>query len=190
MIQTKKGQGSMPANKIIITILVVIVIVVVVFAIFKFDIPQIIKDLLPDYSYPDGKESEISGNDNIVVSKVCPGVQIGKLVVFENPLIYKIGFSRLKAAYILIKSGTEYTQTKLLWIQDGDNAGKIQLRRSNYFEFMNPVMGIVDANEVISIYNQWMTDDSLRKKYSEIPSKEDLKLINGASMMKGNYICK
>lgn len=193
----KKGQGSMSVNKIIITILVVIVIVVVIFTVFKFDLPQKIKDLLPDYSYPEGKESEISGNDKIVVSKVCPGVQVGKLVVFKNPLFYKLGFSRLKASYILIKSGTGYTQTKLLWIQDGEEKDEINLDRGGYVLYVipasilpDPKVGKVNSDMKIAIYNQWMTDDDLRKKYSEIPIKSDLELLNGASMMKGNYICK
>ena len=191
MLLNKKAQSD--SRQIVIWAIVCIIILLIVGVfIFRANITNWLRNL-PDYTTPEGKDIEINSTDNSTVSKICPGSDIGSFTAksynkwYYFPILF--GASVGDSAYISVGPSGNRRLTKLWWIQTGEEAGQIQLDENVVFK--DPVVGLVDSQMRISIYNQWMTDDVLRSKHPTIPSKEDLKLLNGAVIVSaGNLICK
>lgn len=168
MLRNKKGE-EVAINKIIVIIMVVIVILAVLTFLFKANLLNYIKNL-PDYQSPDEDKEIIPSNDTSANSKSC-SVEgtIGKVGNFEE-------ITGRNGQFIYIKG----LKTNLLW---GDSV--VEIYEDDLIHFN---VGII-SNYVIRL-DAKLYDSKYRNRHPGLPTIEDLQLLDGSYVIKGNLLCK
>lgn len=154
-------------EKIITIIIVLVVLAVILLFIFKQDILQYFRNL-PDYSPPqEDKNIESGPAEKILVSKTCPNIEIGY-----------VRYDGRNSNIIYINN----EKTFLFWKK---SSGSIKLDERG-----DENVGEVDSQHIMHIYPKWINDLKLRKKHEKIPSREDLRKLDGATLSSDNKICR
>jgi len=164
-------KGDMAVDKIIVIVLIILVITLVIFLIFRADITKWFRNL--PYSYDEqNKDKEVGGKDTKVPNQICPegSIKIGYIGNYEE----KFG---PKEQFIYLGN----KRTDLTWHDDA-----IELEGSGVIEDYN-VAAVVSGK--IGIYTKWYQQEA-HKKYKNLPSTEELAILDGAYKVAGNILCK